>query len=341
MDQIEGIPLWEFIKPSAKNRIYEIAYLLCFYADYQDQINQNQEALDLFLTELLYAGFDCLISENLITGATILNEFNIPMGSPLFNFTKLLEEYYSETNNRIAITKQILKTFPIVFCTRIGRDLQPNRNWFVKRERDLKTDPKKFSIKPLSRKDLDLNRRDSDLPNSIKKSSKLFEEQFSKKYPQLSLEKLKDDLVQNAIRGSTRLAKQVNNLPKISRLAGELTGLIRIKPRLKRKPGQEKGAIRDGNYYNYKKGRKEYENLLKIVQDVKNKVKEIEAKKDKAVSEEELLSFFGGSISELELTFIDLDTPPAESAFAIWQSRNPHVADSLRTFRRRFPRKKY
>jgi hypothetical protein len=337
MNQEEGIPLWEFIRPKAENRVSEISALLLFYADYEDQINPKEEAFDLFLTELLYAGFDCLIAERLLDGETLLKEFKIPAQSLLYQLTKFLEQLHFEPQNRLATLEKIFKAFPIVLHTRIGRDLFFQRNWAARREAELKTDPQKFAIEPLSQKDFVHDRKEHDLPDSIKKGIRRFEYQFSKEYPHLTTYKIIKGVVQVAVIDSRKLARYVNKLDKVSQLAEGLSGLTKVKLAIKRKTGQQKGAIREGYYYDYKKGRQEYENLLKLVKEVKKKSKEM-IKRGQAVSKEELLSLFKEKLSEDELSLIKFDQPPAKSAFTIWHHRNPFVGESLRTFRRRFPK---
>ena len=169
MDETEGIPLWDFIKPKPETRLPEIKNLLLFYSKYQDQIDPYQEALDLFITELLYAGYDCLISEKWINGVVI------PPGSRLDVFTKLLDNFYKcEGEAQIDIAYNLRKDFPIISFTRIGRDLFFERDWDVERLNILKDDPEKSKIKPLSRRDFNRNKTELDYPPVVRKNIRSF-----------------------------------------------------------------------------------------------------------------------------------------------------------------------
>ena len=265
MDTRDGIPLWEFIKPRRENRLPEIIKLLLIYSECHDQIDQNQEALGLFITELLYAGYDCLIFEDwlngMITPSELLLKCKIPVQSQLFKLSKLLIAYYSE-NDKIQINAEnLLKNFPIISRTRIFRDLHLEREGFRNRWAGLKNDPKKFIIKPLSRRDLDLSGTQSDLTPIIKKQNKRFLEQN----PQLSIDnkKLINEIITGVIETTKGISQKLNNPETVSRILENLDGIIKINP-LQRKPkGQAKGAFKGENEFDYKKLSKREEDKLR------------------------------------------------------------------------------
>ena len=243
MDESEGIPLWELIKPNRENRIREIIKLLRFYAEYQDQIDQDQENVDLFITELLYAGYDCLISNNWLgemsSPGDFLRSFDIPPNSQLTKLTLLLEEYY-RMFGEINHAKKLFESFPIVYYSRIGRDLKLRQKRMVRRETDLKTDPEKFAIKPIPHKDLG-SKADSDLPPIIKKNSDRFEEQFSKDYPRLASGNILSKLDSEMVSFSHIISKTWNDLPTVTQITNEVTSLVKHEPETPRRRGAGKG----------------------------------------------------------------------------------------------------
>lgn len=239
----EGIPLWELIKPEADNRIEEIINLLQFYSLYQDQIEKSQESFDLFITELLYAGYDRLISENwleeIASTEEFLGSFDIPPTSPLFKLTLLLEKYYL-TFGEINLAKELLESFPIVCLTRIGRDLSFRQSWMAKRETDLKTDPEKFAIKPISQRDLE-SKIGSDLSPIIKKSADRFEEQFSENYPSLASDKIISEVASEMVSFTNIFSVILNDLSRISKTTNIMSNLIKLDLGHSRRRGAGKG----------------------------------------------------------------------------------------------------
>jgi hypothetical protein len=274
----EGIPLWGLIKPKPENRMNEINNLLRFYSSYQDQIESNAESFDLFITELLHAGYDCLISDNWLgteyTSVEYLGTLGIPKESPLVKLTLLLEEYF-QAFKTIDLAKKLVETFPILISTRIGRDLKFSQRWIVERETRLKTDPEKFGLKPLTRDELEES-TGFDLPPIIKKHSDLFEKQLSQKKiaPKPSLQEIFSELISSGIEFSDKFSKAANDLPNLSQAANEISRLVKIDTGPMRKRGAGKGIHPSAKKFSQKdeiKITKEYQSVLNCLKEIRSK----------------------------------------------------------------------
>jgi hypothetical protein len=296
VDEAEGIPLWDFIKPKQKNRIREIRKLLRFYSEYQDQIDQDQENVDLFITELLYAGYDCLISNNwlgeMASPGDFLRSFDIPPNSQLTKLTLLLEEYY-HVFGEINHAKKLFEIFPIVYYSRIGRDLKLRQKRMVRRETDLKTDPEKFAIKPIPNKDLGF-KVDSDLPPIIKKNSDRFEEQFSKDYPRLASGNILSKFDSEMVYFSNIISRTWNDLPTVSQITNEVTSLVKHEPETPRRRGAGKGNHPSKKIFSDS----DEEDILKDYQIVSIGLKKIRSGREVEKNVSQLVKLFGGEYAD-------------------------------------------
>jgi hypothetical protein len=292
MDEM-GIPLWELIKPKPENRLKEINLLLLFYSSYQDQIDGNAESFDLFITELLNAGYDCLISDNWLGTESSLVEnlrsLGIPQESPLIKLTLLLEEYFKSFKT-IEKTIKLLETFPILISTRIGRDLKFSQRWIIKRETELKTDPDKFGLKPLTRDELE-EKTDADLHPIIKKNLNRFQEQLfkEKNIPNPPLQEISSELVSLGLEFSEVFSKAANDLSNFSLTANQLSSLEKLDTSLHRKRGAGKGIHPSSK----KLSPKDELKITKDYQSVFNRLKEIRSKRNVKKNISWLIKQFG------------------------------------------------
>ena len=167
-----------------------------------------------------------------------------------------MEAYYSELDVN---AEKLSKDFPIILCTRIGRDLHFKRQRLARRETELKEDPVSARIKPLTKKDF--HSTDGGLPPVIKKQNERFEEQMMRQlaieypHPPLKMSEImgevKTGLIKAAIKASKKIARNRNDQPLITK---QLSKLKRIRPDLStdepRRPGAGKGKH---PYYSHRK----------------------------------------------------------------------------------------